>query len=290
MTTIKPMAMILSPYDEEGWGGGSGNPGATMLDRAENPRDDVTHISDSDVESDFVEDQGVSDETDTTDLQQGQQVQPQPVTYTEQQVQQMMEMQRGYMQQPQMPQQLQPTRQQMMAALKRPEVSDELATQILGEGFDPRAKAALQALVDSAAAHAIQVNALASRFQAEDLRNEVSPAIQAALHQERQEFMGGITQTFPAFKGKENILNQALTMCQGMQPRNQMEAVQMVVQTASNLIQSVDPTFNPLVQPQRQQAGHGMNSIPTGGSGQSSGQTAGNKRQPKSGWRSVFGR
>jgi hypothetical protein len=136
--------------------------------------------------------------------------------------------------------------------------------------------AVLSEILASQSEHTQTVMGYAMRMQQEQISQQYSPVLQMVEKQKMSQFVGGVIGQYPALKGHDRLVEQAIQTlkAQGYQPASGADAARAIAGQVESLIKTVNPNFSVSARPnqQRQQTTMpAMASLGGGNTGRASG-------------------
>lgn len=194
--------------------------------------------------------------------------------------------------QAQAPQQQQMSQEDMDKALKVFKPTAKHIERLLNVDSPEEQVAVLNEILSAQSEHMQTVMGYAMRMQQEQISQQYSPVLQMVEKQKMSQFVGGVIGQYPALKGHDRLVQQAIQTlkAQGYQPASGADAARAIAGQVESMVKMVNPNFSVSARPnqQRQQTTMpAMASLGGGTTGRASG-AAGSRGGKKEAYNEIW--
>lgn len=170
-------------------------------------------------------------------------------------------------------------------------VNQDFAKKFFGPDADDQHVAVLQEMADGITAHLVELIGASTRLTRQEFQTQLQPFTELQEREKRTEFTSILTQTYPTLRGKEQVIQKSMDYLKstGFKPKSGAEAARAVAQVTTQLLQSVDPTFDLLGPVKTSAKPPSMASLKSSSGGGGSGSGTQNKQtSSKPSWDGIF--
>jgi len=139
------------------------------------------------------------------------------------------------------------TREEIEQQLGKPQVTVDLIKMLRDPETPPeKAHEALAQLMNQQAEYLLKASGLAIEGEVGKLNPRLEQVQQMIQSQNEERFAMSVARKFPALRGRENVVKQAMRYLQqqGYRPASPSDALRTVGRTARDIIRQIDPNFS----------------------------------------------